>query len=143
MKFRSLLSIVLLALSVIAISINASPQTTKEALFKVNVPFDFVAGGAHLPAGRYAVYHVSTKSLILIESVTGRGAAFMLVNVTTSGAGEHPNTLVFNQYGDRYFLSQVTTENNREIHVCSKSREEQVIIAQRKASEKQAVATGY
>ena len=142
MNFRSLLSIVLLAFFVIVINISASPQTSKELLFKVNVPFDFVAGGAHLPAGRYTVYHVSTKSMILIESVTGNGAAFMQVTVATSGPGEHPNTLVFNQYGNRYFLSQVTTKSNREIHSCSKSREEEVLIAHRKISEKQ-VTTGY
>ncbi len=143
MNFRSLLSIVLLTFLVVILSINASPQTNKELLFKVNVPFDFVAGGAHLPAGRYSVYHVATKSMILVESVSGKGAAFMQVSIATAGPGNNPNTLLFNQYDNRYFLSQVTTKNDHEVHVCSKSREEQVIIAQRQQSEKKAVAVGY
>ena len=143
MNFRSLLSIVLLTLFVIGITVTASPQTNKELLFNVNVPFDFVAGGAHLLAGRYSVYHFPTKRVILIESVSGKGAAFMQVSIATAGPGENPNTLVFNQYDNRYFLSQVTTKNDHEIHICSKSREEQVIIAQRQQSEKKAVAVGY
>jgi hypothetical protein len=37
---------------------------------------------------------------------------------------------VFNKYGDQYFLSQVWTETDRQVHQCFKCRMEQTLMAQ-------------
>ncbi len=140
MKFRNLVSILLLTISLA--SLTALAQSNKQLLFKVNIPFDFVAGEARLPAGHYSVYHVSTKSMILIESDAGKGASFVQVSVASLPAGQHLNALVFNRYGARYFLSQVATNSDHEVHTCSIGREEQILVAQRKAAEKE-TAVGY
>ena len=134
--------VLILSIIVSALSITASSQPKKDLLFRVSVPFDFIVGVAHLPAGRYSVYRVGASNIILIESVAGKGAAFTLVNTETSGTGERPNSLVFNRYGDRYFLQQVTTKFNNEIHICFRSPEEAIVIAEREKSRKEA-ASGY
>ncbi len=143
MKFQSRFSILLVTLLVAIFCTTTSAQSNKELLFKVSVPFDFVAGDARLPAGHYSVYHVSTKSMILVESEAGKGASFVQVGVASLAAGEHLNALVFNRYGERYFLSQITTKNDHEVHTCSKGRDEQILIAQREKPGKQTVSAGY
>jgi hypothetical protein len=87
-------------------------------MVSVRVPFDFVAGEKHLPAGRYIVQRIKSDSetVLLIRSADGRTSAVVLTN---TGAPQ-PGTaaLVFRQYGDRYFLAAVSmpgTDSVREL----------------------------
>jgi hypothetical protein len=74
---------------------------------RVSVPFGFRAGGQALPAGEYRVELNQLSQRITLNQLDGKGGCFMPVKAYTgSGAQEH-GTLVFNQYGDRYFLSRV------------------------------------
>jgi hypothetical protein len=75
----------------------------------VNVPFDFVAGGKVLPAGRYTITRVVRDSgrALLIRSADGRSSVTVLTNASEAG-GETPQ-VSFNRYGARYFLARVWT----------------------------------
>jgi len=83
-------------------------QTGSKAL--INIPFDFTAGTARLKAGTYNVKRVSDRALA-ISSVDGKKTTLVNAPLTLgsrdSNAGQR---LVFNKYGDRYFLSQVWLE---------------------------------
>jgi hypothetical protein len=71
------------------------------------IPFEFVAGKTTLPAGEYKVGDVSAGSaVLLIRSVDGRSAV-MIITHGTGSASRAEGKLVFNRYGNRYFLSQV------------------------------------
>jgi hypothetical protein len=81
----------------------------------VNVPFDFVAGSSYLPAGEYTIQvSAPTHSIILISRKDSTTSAFINTNSAVSSQPQSESKLVFNRYGDRYFLSQVWEEGNSE-----------------------------
>jgi hypothetical protein len=111
--------LMVLATAGIGILLGAHPsfaQATDEAV--VRVPFQFVAGDAVLPAGRYFVQADSgDPSVLWITSSDGRHAG---VVATNWGGGENDGAQVrfeFRKYGDAYLLSAVAMpgEDAREI----------------------------
>jgi len=79
---------------------------------RVNIPFQFVIDRTTLPAGEYVVVHLSPDSpdVLRIESLDGRTSAFIDAEVPLGGLRfPEKSKLVFNQYGDSYFLSQIWT----------------------------------
>jgi hypothetical protein len=75
----------------------------------VNVPFDFVAGGATLPAGQYRINRVNpgVNRELLIHSYSN-GGAFVLPVAFDEVLTDQP-TLSFEHIGNRYFLSKIKT----------------------------------
>jgi hypothetical protein len=120
----------LLALVVLMPAFLHAQMPIKQLLFRVNVPFAFVAGGVHLPPGQYHVYHPGDPYLIVIEKDDGRARAMEYVHPSTADPSSSNTKLVFNKYGDQYFLSQVWTERDLEVHHCFKCRMEKALMAQ-------------
>ena len=75
----------------------------------VNVPFDFVAGGANLPAGEYRIDRVSTSANreLVIHSYTNSGA--FLLPMVFEGVPADQSALTFEHIGNRHFLSKIKT----------------------------------
>jgi hypothetical protein len=130
MKTRIFNLAVLSALVVLLPAMLNAQMAIRQSLFRVDVPFAFIVGGVHLPAGHYRVYHPGDPYLIVIEKDDGRARAMAYVHPSASNADESSTKLVFNRYGDQYFLSQVWTEPDRELHQCFKCRMEQQLMAQ-------------
>jgi hypothetical protein len=84
-------------------SVNAQTPSRVE----VSIPFDFSAGKATLKAGTYSFKRTS-GNVLAIRSADGKTTVIVNAPLTIgsrdSKAGER---LVFNQYGDQYFLFQV------------------------------------
>jgi hypothetical protein len=79
----------------------------------VNIPFDFMAGNRNLPAGEYSVkVSQSDARIVLIERKDATAAMFIGTNTVVANTIQSESKLVFNRYGDRYFLSQVWNEGN-------------------------------
>lgn len=93
----------ILGLFFVLVTATSQAQTRGE----VNIPFDFSAGSAKLKAGIYTVKRMSANALA-IRSVDGKTTALVNAPLTLgsreSRAGQR---LVFNKYGDHYFLSQI------------------------------------
>ena len=106
----------------------------KTPLFRVDVPFAFMAAGVHLPAGSYIVSHVD-PSLILIETRDGKARALVYVAIENSKSST-PTKLVFNKYGDQYFVAQVWTEQDQQVHHCTKCPAEMQLVARTRQAEK-------
>jgi hypothetical protein len=102
----------------------------KQPMMRVDIPFPFVVGGVHLPAGQYHVYHPGDPYLVTIEKDDGRARAMVYVHPSTIDSSESNTKLVFNKYGDQYFLSQVWTEPDTEVHQCFKCQMEKTLMAQ-------------
>jgi len=133
MKSRMIrLTVLIVAVAFLPALMHAQ-MAIKTPLFRVDVPFAFMAGGAHLPAGSYIVSHVDPY-LIQIETQDGRARALVHVAIQNNGS-ETPTKLVFNKYGDQYFLAQVWTEQDSQIHHCTKCRAEKILAAQARAPE--------
>jgi hypothetical protein len=130
MKTRIIHLAVLLALILLIPAALEAQMPIKQQLFRANIPFAFVAGGVHLPAGHYHVYHPGDPYLVVIEKDDGRARAMVYVHPSATGPSESSTKLVFNKYGDQYFLAQVWTEPDREVHQCFQCRAEQALMAQ-------------
>lgn len=97
---------IIMALLALSASVSAYAQAARRV--SVEIPFEFVAGGERLPAGRYSIKSVLRNSdkMLLIQSEDGRRAATVLTNTgrqQESGRAE----LTFRQYGEQFFLSRV------------------------------------
>ena len=103
---KSYLTAVLTLTCLLGLGISARAQDTGGV--RVNVPFEFVAGGATLPAGTYTVGRlwVEASSVIVIRSV-GHGAFVLPMVVDGTHAGQPK--LSFEHVGDKFFLSEVDT----------------------------------
>ena len=101
-------------------SVNAQTPSRVE----VTIPFDFSAGTATLKAGTYRIKKVSNNALAL-RSVDGKTNAIVNSPLTIESrnyrGGER---LVFNKYGDQYFLSQVwlTVDTGRQLFTSGAER---------------------
>lgn len=99
---------------------------------QVTVPFDFTIGSKSFPSGDYVVRSGMAQTVLAIQSVDGHSAAMTL---TTPMYGHNESggaRLIFNRYGDRYFLSQVWDgSQGREL---SRSTSEKELIAKTKST---------
>jgi hypothetical protein len=73
-----------------------------------NVPFEFVAGKTTFPAGQYEVKQAQTN-VVVIRALDGRQTAFVATEAANAGKTQEQSKLVFNHYGNEYFLSQLWT----------------------------------
>jgi hypothetical protein len=91
----------------LGLSVGARAQDVDGVV--VTVPFDFVAGGATLPAGQYRINRVNpgVNRELLIHSYSN-GGAFVLPVVFDGVLTDQP-TLSFEHIGSRYFLSKIKT----------------------------------
>jgi hypothetical protein len=92
---------------VLGIGVSARAQDSDAVV--VTVPFQFVAGGATLPAGEYKVSRISpgVNRQLAIRSY-GNGSAFLLPLSFDGVTSEQP-ILSFERVGDKYFLSSIKT----------------------------------
>jgi hypothetical protein len=80
----------------------------------VNIPFQFHAGNAKLPAGNYVIHMLDVSDLTVMEISSADGSISALFDVHDAEANSAPakTELIFNKYGDRYFLAKVFDEGN-------------------------------
>jgi len=115
----------MMALTAIATTRVAQAQEQRVA---VNIPFDFVVGNMQLPAGEYVVSaSAETRGLILISAKASTTSVFVNTYPTTANAPQTESKLVFNRYGDRYFLSQVWREGASQGREITKSAREKEV----------------
>lgn len=84
--------------------IMALSSASAQGKAKATIPFNFRVGSAVLPAGPYLIEYTASR-VVWFHSQDGRQHAVVLAT-TTNGAIAPPEKLVFNRYGDRYFLSE-------------------------------------
>jgi hypothetical protein len=134
MKSRMIrLTVLVMAVAFLPVLLHGQ-MVVKTPLFRVDVPFAFTAAGVHLPAGPYIVSHVD-PSLIMVETRDGKARALVHVAIENSSSST-PTKLVFNKYGDQYFMAQVWTEQDQQVHHCTKCPAEIQLVAQTQQAEK-------
>jgi hypothetical protein len=122
---KSYLAAVLMLMSVLGVGASAHAQDADAVV--VSVPFEFVAGGATLPAGEYRVSRIKPgASLELVMSGNNKGSAFLLPQTFDDGPANQP-TLGFEHVGGKYFLSRIKTLSG--VYTLPASRE-MVMLAQ-------------
>ena len=91
----------LLAVLAVAPLLAQSPNT-----MTAQIPFAFVVGNRTLPAGEYVVRPEGPHG-VLIQRTDSKASTFALPwSIQSPTMAAHPK-LVFHQYGDAYFLSEL------------------------------------
>lgn len=99
-------------------------QLERRELVRVIVPFEFIVGGMHLPAGQYTLEHVGGANNILLRNSDRTAQALVRVRVSTVPPEQAVTKLTFTRYGDRHFLSEVWTASDCERHSCFQCNEQ-------------------
>ena len=98
--YQALIAVTLLALAMV-------PATQAQSIMlKASIPFDFVVGEKRLPSGEYHVKSLS-QAVTEIQSKDGRSTVIILTTGIQAGKISDVGKLVFNCYGDYYFLSRI------------------------------------
>ncbi len=81
---------------------------------QANIPFQFHAGAANLPAGTYRIRMLDNNNLTVMEISNMDGTRSALIQVQDSDANSTPtqSELIFNKYGDQYFLAEMFDEGD-------------------------------
>ena len=77
----------------------------------IYIPFNFSAGEKSFPAGKYVVARVwkDKDSVWVIKHKDNVGKAMLLTRPVRANETQEDTRLVFHQYGDLYFLSEIWT----------------------------------
>jgi hypothetical protein len=114
----SLLSLLLMAGSAIAQTIHVHG----------NIPFNFAVGNKTFPAGAYDVDTIASADakLLLLRAQDGRSSMIVGSNSAAALKRAEKTKLVFNHYGNQYFLAEVWVEgaiSGRQLQTSSREKE--------------------
>jgi hypothetical protein len=104
---RSYFAAVLMLTCLLGVGVSVRAQDADAVV--ASVPFEFVAGGATLPAGEYRISRANpgvNQELAILGY--DKGNAFLLPQAFDSGPASGP-TLTFEHVGGKYFLSRIKT----------------------------------
>jgi len=96
-------------LSMLAITLTV-PLCAQTVTLTANIPFAFTMANKTLPAGEYLIRNGSDPSVLIFQGEDTHAAGLTLVNHEAMLRTDHPaadTKLVFNRYGNQYFLSEV------------------------------------
>jgi hypothetical protein len=107
---RILLQVSFLAVVAAGAGVEGAHGQSLSTHVLAKIPFDFSVGDKKFPAGEYSVGRAlsgSDDTVLQVSSVNGNLTAFRLTSENLNLARKGSDTLVFHQYGDQYFLSEV------------------------------------
>jgi hypothetical protein len=112
----SLLSLLLVAGSAIAQTVHV----------RANIPFNFAVGSKTLPAGTYDVGTIDNinNKILLLQARDGNASMMVNSNAAENLEPADKTKLVFNQYGNRYFLAQIWVNGATRGHQLPKTSRE-------------------
>jgi len=111
MKKQVFRTITMLSFLLVLAAVSVNAQRLSDDSIAVNIPFDFAIGQTKLPAGNYTLRRIALPSSydrLVIQSADGRGdTRTVMTRPNRISEVQKQSNLVFNRYGDQYFLSQV------------------------------------
>jgi len=141
---KGLTKIGLLAvIMIVAASASVKAQSLQYKL-TADVPFDFTVSDKKLPAGKYSISRAQTSNgdlVLQIVSANGKENISRLTIPVITHKPMNQGTLVFNRYGNDYYLSEVWPAGGSTGRELPKSRTERELA--RKAVEPQIVRVGF
>ncbi len=119
----------LAALGLAALLGGSAAAAELQANLKVTVPFSFEAGRTLLPAGQYSIERMNLPGTLLIRNLENSEAIYVRVIPAENNREDLRARLVFNKYGDRYFLAQIWNGGGLTGAELPKSRQEREMSA--------------
>ena len=125
----------IIAIAVTMLPLLASAQLGSSDKVISNVPFEFVAANKVVPAGSCTVRLAGVDATtLMIRNADAKIGLFSLSQMSQTTKASDATALVFNKYGDRYFLSAVKIEGTRTIYRMPKSKAEAELQARNVAA---------
>jgi hypothetical protein len=138
MKKQVLFALLTMVLLMASGAANAQLGSKNEV--RANVPFDYKVGNATMKAGNCSIRPAGTPDALAIRCEGSE--AKLVLSHSVSGKAAKETKLVFNKYGDQYFLSQIWVEGDEtgaqlprtrtENELMSKALPDSVVILARK-----------
>jgi hypothetical protein len=128
MKKQSLRIFLMTACLAILVVSSARAQSNGEQ--RAFIPFSFNVGSKNFPPGEYNVRSLnpqSDKTVLSIRSADGRMTKAILAIPVQTNSAHAKAKLVFNRYGDQYFLAQVWAAEDETGLELQKSRAERAL----------------
>jgi hypothetical protein len=117
-------NITAIALFIAATFIAAGPATAQDNLVRATVPFNFSVGGQTLPSGTYTIGSSLTSPYILTLKSWEDRVSVMTLGRPDQNNPKNADELVFHQYGNQYFLSDIRSSNSAmNIHITTTKAE--------------------
>ena len=104
----------------------AQARVSVRTEMRAYIPFEFNVGNKTLPAGDYLVGSVTEGSSMVVlkfQNLDGKDSAMLMMR-TVEGKAKESATLIFNRYGNRYFLAEAWVDGENMGWQGSKSRTE-------------------
>ena len=125
----------ILALTLIMLPLAAFAQLSSEQKIVANVPFEFTVGNKVVPAGEWTTQRLTINSRTLLIRNPQAGItvpAFTLPGENKTEA--RTCALVFNRYGNQYFLSEIKVQGDRGTYRIPQSRAEAELLSENRAA---------
>jgi len=108
--------------------LSAAPASAQQlgTLERAVIPFDFIVRGKTLPAGTYSIRRINddTSEALVIQSQNLRNRVAFETEPFVSRLAPRRSELVFDRYGDTYFLHEIRTGGETEGRELATSRAE-------------------
>jgi len=103
---KHLFTTMAIAMFVATIAVT-SARAQNAPLVSVSIPFDFEVAGKTMKAGDYQVRMEGSRSTLKIENRDSLHTTFVTISPLQRADIQNESKLVFNRYGNQYFLAQV------------------------------------
>jgi hypothetical protein len=128
-RSRTIARHLLLSFIALVFTLTLSPSKAHAQIngeIEATIPFQFHAGDTKLPAGKYVIHPLDNTDLTIMEISTEDGSTSALFEVRDAKTISAPakTELIFNKYGNRYFLAKLFDEGNPDGSTVDKSRYE-------------------
>jgi hypothetical protein len=114
-------------ISLLSLLLVAGSAMAQTAHVRANIPFNFAVGNKTFPAGTYDVGTIDHRDskILLLQARDGNASMMVGSNAAENLKPADKTKLVFNQYGNRYFLSQIWVAGETRGHQLPKTSREQ------------------
>ena len=113
----------------LALLATASLVAEMQPRMTANIPFEFHVGNSMLPAGAYTVYAEPGSGLVWLRSADSKSSVTILAHAIQTLSTSRESKLIFNRYGDDYFLSRIWRAGSDTGNEIRKSRRETEVAA--------------
>jgi hypothetical protein len=127
-------------LTTMTLALLISAPLSAQTIAGVTVPFDFTVGQTQMSAGTYEINPLAHDAIVIRDTKAAK-SALSVVRSEQSRDSDSTTKLVFNRYGDKYFLSQVsrgfgggvmqlpTSKLEKEVRIASSNVTRKVVVA--------------
>jgi hypothetical protein len=120
---------IIVALAILLALYVGSTANADAFSLRTYIPFEFTAGRTTLPPGNYALNRLDGSQGIFLLRSAGHGV-FLVSHEAISGDTPEGARMVFNRYGERYFLREVWLSASRGYPLPETIEERELVKAQ-------------